>query len=79
MWKKAHGGEAIQQVNIRTRGDLKIKFRKRRAKSSFYQKSPYYRGVSLWDTLDKDVQKTTTKGKFKSSIEALPLTLPATD
>ena len=42
MWKKGHGGEAIEQANVCTRGDLKIRFRKRRAKTSFYQKSPYY-------------------------------------
>ena len=76
MWKKAHNGEAIPQANIRTRGDLKIKFRKRRAKSSFYQKSPYYRGVTIWDTLDKEVQKCKTKTIFKSTIEKLPLDLP---
>ena len=26
MWKKGHGGEAIEQRNVRTRGDLKICF-----------------------------------------------------
>ena len=76
MWKKGHGGEAIEQANVRTRGDLKIRFRKRRAKTCFYQKSPYYRGVTLWDTLDKDVQKLATKNAFKNKIETLPLTLP---
>ena len=76
MWKKGHGGEALEQRNVRTRGDLKIRFRKRRAKTSFYQKSPYYRGVTLWDTLTKDVQKFTTKEAFKAEIETLPLNLP---
>ena len=73
MWKKAHGGQAIEQANIRTRGDLKIRFAKRRAKQSFYQKSPYYRGVTLWDNLDKDVQKLPTKEKFKAAIRKLDL------
>ena len=36
MWKRAHGGEVIEQVNARTRGDLKIRFGKGRAKTSFY-------------------------------------------
>ena len=76
MWKKGHGGEAIEQVNVRTRGDLKIRFRKRRANTSFYQKSPYYRGVSLWDTLPKEVQKLTTKDSFKAKIDSMPLELP---
>ena len=73
MWKKAHGGEALEQVRVRTRGDLKIRFEKRRAKTSFYQKSAYYRGVSLWDRLDKDVQKLPTKRRFRSAILKLPL------
>ena len=63
---------------MRTRGDLKIRFRKRRAKTSFYQKSPYYRGITLWDTLTKEVQKIPTKDAFKSEIDTLPLTLPPT-
>ena len=76
MWKKGHGGEAIVQQRVRMRGDLKIRFRKRRAKTSFYQKSPYYRGVTLWDTLDKDVQRLPSIDSFKNMIETLPLLLP---
>ena len=26
MWKKRHGGEAIDQLSVRTRGDLKTRF-----------------------------------------------------
>ena len=73
MWKKAHGGEALEQRNIRTRGDLKIKFAKRRAKTSFYQKSPYYRGVTSWDSLDSKTQHLPTKRWFKHAIEKLSL------
>ena len=73
MWKKAHGGEALEQREVRTRGDVKIKFAKRRANTSFYQKSPYYRGVTLWDKLDNTVQKSTTKRRFKHAVEHLPL------
>ena len=76
MWKKAHGGEALEQRNVRTRGDLKIKFAKRRAKSSFYQKSPYYRGVSLWDIHDNNIQRLSTIKRFKHAIDKLPLICP---
>ena len=31
-------------------------------------KSPYYRGVSLWDMLPKEVQRATTKVRFKKQI-----------
>ena len=56
-----------------TRGDLKIKFIQRQAKSSFYQKSPYYWGVFLWDKLDKDVQKLPTRCQFKHAVDKLNL------
>ena len=31
-------------------------------------KSPFYRGAKLWDMLTEDVQKGTTKVKFKKMI-----------
>ena len=73
MWKKAHSGGALEQRRTRTRGDLKIKFAQRRAKSCFYEKSPYYQGVKLWDKLDKEVQKLNTSKKFETAISKLPL------
>ena len=30
--------------------------------------SPYYRGIKLWDRLAEEVQKATTKVKFKMLI-----------
>ena len=45
-------------------------------KNSFYQKSPCFRGVGLWDTLTKEVQKIPTKAAFKAKIETLLLNLP---
>ena len=71
MWKKAHSGAALEQAVVRTRGDLKIRLAKRRAKTSFYQKCPYYRGVTAWDNLSKETQKLTTKEKFKNAIKKL--------
>lgn len=76
MWKKAHGGEAQKQHYVRTRGDLKIKFVKRRAKTSFYQKSPYYRGVVLWDKLEKHIQRLPNRRRFKHAVETLQFNDP---
>lgn len=73
MWKKSRGGEALEQAHVRTRGDLKVKFAKRRAKTSFYQKCPYYRGVTAWDKLTEEVQKLPTKRRFKHAIHGLDL------
>ena len=47
MWKRAHNGGALEQRRVRTRGDRKIKFAQRRAKTCFYEKSPYYTQYSL--------------------------------
>ena len=73
MWKKANRGEAMVQRDIRTRGDLKVKFAKRRAKSAFYERSPYYRAVTIWDKLHHTTQKLPTYKKFKTAINKLNL------
>ena len=31
-------------------------------------KSPYYRGVTLWDMLPLEIQRATTKVKFKGQV-----------
>ena len=32
---------------------------------------PFYRGVLLWNRLDRDVQRATTKVKFKTMLKKL--------
>ena len=73
MWKKSRRGEAIILANVRTRGDLKVKFAKRRAKSAFYERSPYYRAVTAWDKLTHVTQKLPTLKRFKSAVAKLKL------
>ena len=36
-----------------------------------YLKSPLARGISLWDRLSEEVQKSTTKFKFKRCIQRM--------
>ena len=50
------------------RSSTKIKFRNRKTALTKVQKSPYNRGVSLWDRLPADVQRATTKVKFKNMV-----------
>ena len=69
MWKRASKGDAVERANVRTRGDLKLKFAIRRAKTG----SPYYRGVKLWDKLDHTIQKLPTKKRFKLAIAKMQL------
>ena len=50
------------------RSSSKIKLRDRKTALTKVQKSPYNRGVSLWDRLPADVQRATTKVKFKNMV-----------
>ena len=53
-------------VNLRSRN--KIKFLVPTTKLTKVIKSPFYRGVSLWDMLSVTVQRATTKVRFKKLI-----------
>ena len=53
---------------IRLRSNNKIKFKTKITKLTKVLNSPYYRGVRLWDRLTENVQKATTKVKFKQLI-----------
>ena len=54
------------EINLRSR--KKIKFSVPVTKLTKVTKSPYYRGVSLWDRLTVEVQRATTKVRFKQLI-----------
>ena len=53
-------------INLRSRN--KIKFSVPVTKLTKVKKSPFYRGVSLWDRLMVKTQRATTKVKFKKLI-----------
>ena len=50
------------------RSNLKIQFRNKITQLTKVQRSPYYRGVTLWDRLPTEVQRATTKVKFKCDL-----------
>ena len=54
---------------IELRSNEKIKFKHKITQLTKVKKSPYYRGITLWDRLPEGVQKATTKVKFKNEIE----------
>ena len=54
------------EIGLRSRN--KIKFSTAKIKLTKVMKSPYYRGVSLWDRLPEEVQRATTKVRFKKQI-----------
>ena len=55
------------EIVLRSRD--KIKFRTPVTKLTKVMKSPYYRGVSLWDMLNEEQQRATTKVRFKQGLE----------
>ena len=71
MWKSPLQGEATTGERARTRGDRKLKFRLRRPKSAFFQKSPYYRGVSLWNKLDLRIQLLKSEEEFSRELNLI--------
>ena len=57
---------ARPEIALRSRN--KVKFKIPKTKLTKVLKSPYYRGVTLWDMLPKEVQRATTKVRFKKQI-----------
>ena len=51
------------------RSHNKVKFKKYRRKYTKILKSPLLRGVKLWDRIPIDIQRSTTKFKFKKLIK----------
>ena len=64
-----HLDEDRPEVTLRNRN--KLKFKIRTTQLTKVQKSPYHRGVSLWDRLPEEVQKATTKVKFKNYVNKI--------
>ena len=55
------------EIHLRCRN--KVKFKKYKRTYEKYLKCPLARGVTLWDRLNENVQRSTTKFKFKKSIQ----------
>ena len=65
----------VENLNCKTtsitlRSDSKIKFRETLTHKTTVQKSPYYRGIALWNSLTPSLQKENTLLKFKQKIKA---------
>ena len=59
-------------VKVRnTRSDGKFLFPRKRVRSAMCEKSPFNRGVALWDKLDSTVQMSKNKQTFKTAIKKL--------
>ena len=61
----------VQKPQMTLRSAKTVKLHHKFTKLSKIQKSPYYRGLVLWDGLPEELQKSETKKKFKCLIKKL--------
>ena len=61
-----------ERPEVVLRNNNKLKFKLKTTKLTKVLKSPYYRGASLSDRLPEEVQRATTKVKFKSLVNIIP-------
>ena len=73
MYRQSKRLELLDTARPRVclRGRWKIKFKKYKRTYEKYLKSPLARGITLCDRLSEEVQKSTTKFKFKKNIQQL--------
>ena len=67
-------GDSINDTGtegVNTRNRIKVCFELPHLVSHFYKRSPYYRGVVLWNTLTAGIQRATSKVKFKLEISKI--------
>ena len=57
-------------INLRSNGKVKLK-KKLEKNYQVYLKSPMSRGIKIWDMLSFEVQKATTKVKFKQLLRLM--------
>ena len=60
-----------ERQEIHLRGRNKVKFKKYKRTYEKYLKCPLARDITLWDRLVENVQRSTTKFKFKREIQNL--------
>ena len=54
---------------INLRNNRKVKFKIPKNSLTKVKKSPFYQGVKLWNKIGRDVQRATTKVKFKTMLK----------
>ena len=64
-------GDHDDNLRAVTRARAKIVFRLPALVSHFYKRSPYYRGIVLWNTLSAGIQRATSKVKFKVEVDKI--------
>ena len=70
MYRQSHVNSNLdtRRPEADLRSNLKIRFKNKVTQLTKVQRSPYYRGITLWDRLPVAVQRATTKVKFKRDL-----------
>ena len=71
MYKESQDDRNIVQPIRETRRTSKVVFKQHRLNNKKYIKSPYIRGIGLWDKLDQVTQTLVTKTEFTRKIRPL--------
>ena len=67
------GGLDKYRPEIRLHSRNKIKFKTKKRNLEGILKSPLYRGARPWDSIPENIQRSTTKVKFKAQMKAIKL------
>ena len=73
MFKQAKKLGLELHPDPRTRQDTKLKFPIHRHTLARYERSPYHRGVQLWNRLDTKVQTAGSMDIFKKRYKETPI------
>ena len=71
MFIHAKKGRSRNVTNRNTRSQTKYVFKTPAKMGNKYQKSPYYLGTRLWDTLEKTTQEIPCKYAFKKYVDSI--------
>ena len=68
---KCDANLCAKKNHIPLRSNVKIKMKSDFTRLTKIQRSPYYRGLGLWNALPEHVQKEPNKYKFNSAVKSL--------
>ena len=62
----------MYRPRIKLHSNKKVKFKRGKMRQyEIYLRSPFQRGLRIWEMLTADMQRAATKGKFKRMIHLL--------
>ena len=70
---KKDGNVDIYRPNMVLRSTKSVKMKHKFTRLTKIQRSPYYRGLALWDKLPQEIQNIGSKIEFKNRIKTFPL------